>query len=132
MGAFFKAFWTRMGRNTGNRVSNAIFGDKWATPYRVAVNRDNRDSDNAPSGSRSSSRGSRRSGGRRGNHSASHASSSRRRSSSRTLYWIAGIVLFCGTYNAILNPNKEDIVLLLMLWAVAIAWFVIRLRTSRS
>lgn len=27
-----------MGRNTGNRVSNAIFGDKWSTPYRVGVN----------------------------------------------------------------------------------------------
>ncbi|MCM1336328.1 MAG: hypothetical protein NC187_04735 [Candidatus Amulumruptor caecigallinarius] len=120
-----------MGRNTGNRVSNAIFGDKWATPYRVAVNRDNRDSDNTPSG-RSTSRGSRRNGRSRGNHSVSHASSSPRRSSGRTLYWLAGIVLFCGTYNAIINPNKEDIVLLLMLWAVAIAWFVIRLRTSRS
>lgn len=26
-----------MGRNTGNRVSNAIYGDKWSTPYRVGV-----------------------------------------------------------------------------------------------
>lgn len=29
-----------MGRNTGNRVSNAIFGDKWSTPYRVGVNKE--------------------------------------------------------------------------------------------
>lgn len=35
MGAFFKSFWREMGRNTGKRVSNAMYGDKWSTPYRI-------------------------------------------------------------------------------------------------
>lgn len=38
MGTFFKSFWSRLGRNTGNRVSNALYGDKWSTPYRATVN----------------------------------------------------------------------------------------------
>lgn len=38
MGTFFKSFWSRMGRNSANRVSNAVYGDKWGTPYRVGVN----------------------------------------------------------------------------------------------
>lgn len=123
MGAFFKAFWGRLGRNAGNRVSNAIFGDKWSTPYRVAVDRDD-----VPRRKRRSGSSSQQS--RRQRASATSSGSSRK---SNVLAWLLGIALFCGTYNAIINPNKEDIVLLVMLWIVTIGWlFIKRYRANET
>lgn len=34
MSNFSDSFWRRAGRNTADRVSNAIFGDNWARPYK--------------------------------------------------------------------------------------------------
>lgn len=121
MGAFFRAFWSRMGRNTGNRVSNAIFGDKWATPYRVAVGKN----------SKSPHRG-RRSRSQPDDASYSYVKPTRSDSaqsakSSNWLYWLGCVILFCGTYQIIITPNYEDIVLVIMLWIVAaVIYFVKR------
>ena len=35
MGTFGKSFSRELGKNTGKFVSNAVFGDKWSTPYRT-------------------------------------------------------------------------------------------------
>lgn len=40
MGAFFRSLWGELGRNTGKRISNALFGDKWSTPYRIGRSKD--------------------------------------------------------------------------------------------
>ncbi len=32
---FSKNFWNRAGRNTADRVSNAVFGDNWARPHKI-------------------------------------------------------------------------------------------------
>ena len=34
MSNFSDSFWRRAGKNTADRVSNAIFGDNWARPYK--------------------------------------------------------------------------------------------------
>lgn len=48
MGAFFGSLFRELGRSTGKRISNALFGDKWSTPYRVGRTGDERKSgDNA-------------------------------------------------------------------------------------
>lgn len=123
MGAFFKAFWGRLGRNAGNRVSNAIFGDKWSTPYRVAVDHDDaprRSNRNSSNRNRRSGNSSQQSNRRRAAATSTGSTGSGRKSS--VLPWLLGIALFCDTYNAIINPNKQDIVLLVMLWIVAIGW----------
>lgn len=39
---FFGALGRELGKNTGKRISNAIFGDKWSTPYRVGRTKDER------------------------------------------------------------------------------------------
>lgn len=127
MGAFFKAFWGRLGRNTGNRVSNAIFGDKWSTPYRVAV-------DKNKEASRRSQRSSKR---QETEYTQPQRKGHRNRQKSDTSrtgwgYWIAGIILFAGTYNAIVNPNKDDIVLLVMLWIVAIIFIFYKSQFKRK
>jgi hypothetical protein len=36
MGTFGKSFSRELGKNTGKVISNAVFGDKWSTPYRSA------------------------------------------------------------------------------------------------
>ena len=116
MGAFFKSFWGQLGRSTGKRVSNAMFGDKWATPYRIAVNKSE--------GKRGSSHREKRSGKQNrysGTNNAARQVAPRQRSY-RWLYWVAGFILFSGTYSAIINPNKNDIVLIIMLWVVAIIY----------
>lgn len=40
MGVFFRSLGRELGKNTGKRLSNAIFGDKWSTPYRVGRTKD--------------------------------------------------------------------------------------------
>jgi len=37
MGNFGKSFSRELGKNTGKVISNAVFGDKWATPKRVSA-----------------------------------------------------------------------------------------------
>lgn len=115
-----------MGRNTGNRVSNAIFGDKWSSPYRVAVD----------GGS-----GKPRRGGNRRPQSCIEQESCRNNGRPATckkagngkwLYWLGAIILFCGTYNAIINPNYEDIVLVIMLWIVAIVIFIVKAACAKA
>ena len=32
---FSSGFWKKAGRNTADRVSNAVFGDKWARPHKI-------------------------------------------------------------------------------------------------
>lgn len=124
MGAFFKSFWGQLGRSTGKRVSNALYGDKWATPYRLAVDKNKSRSkrsasyyENAPrkqsETSSTANRGTLKSGNR------------------RWLLWIAGFILFAGTYNVILYPNKEDIVLMIMLWIVALGFLTFRYLSPR-
>ncbi|MBO7145411.1 MAG: hypothetical protein J6W13_11380 [Salinivirgaceae bacterium] len=34
MSDFSRGFWKRAGQNTADRLSNAVFGDKWARPYK--------------------------------------------------------------------------------------------------
>ena len=34
MGTFGKALGRELGKNTGKAISNFVFGDSWATPYR--------------------------------------------------------------------------------------------------
>lgn len=119
MGAFFKSFWGQLGRNTGKRVSNALYGDKWATPYRVAV-----DKTKSKSRNRNQYRGSSSSKQSLPSDIGSSANRGSSRSRNRRwLPWIAGFILFTGTYNAIINPNKEDVVLIIMLWLAAILLF---------
>ena len=36
-GLFGKSFKREVGKNTGKLVSNVLFGDKWSTPHRIAV-----------------------------------------------------------------------------------------------
>ena len=36
-GIFGKSFKREVGKNTGKLVSNVLFGDKWSTPHRIAV-----------------------------------------------------------------------------------------------
>lgn len=125
MGAFFKSFWSQMGRSTGKRVSNAVFGDKWATPYRVAVNKSKgkrRDSYSGDNSRRQYRRGA-------ADYSRSRAASRPR--SNNWLYWLGGFILFAGTYDAILKPNKDNVVLILMLWGVAIAFYLHKKRKNR-
>ncbi len=38
MGIFTKYLTRELGKNTGKWVSNALFGDEWATPYKLSVN----------------------------------------------------------------------------------------------
>lgn len=38
MGIFTRFLTRELGKNTGKMVSNMIFGDSWATPYKVSVN----------------------------------------------------------------------------------------------
>ena len=40
MGVFFRALGRELGKNLGKRISNALFGDKWSTPYRVGRTKD--------------------------------------------------------------------------------------------
>lgn len=111
-----------MGRNTAKRVSNGVFGDKWSTPYRVATTKSRPrqkqySSDNIPR--------------RRGYQSYTTRSARTPKPQAQRRgcwYWIAGLVLFAGTYNAIINPNKEDIVLIVMLWVVALIFFLYKHR----
>ncbi len=42
MGIFTKVLERELGKNTGKMVSNWIYGDSWATPYKVSVNEKNR------------------------------------------------------------------------------------------
>ncbi len=115
MGAFFKAFWGQMGRNTAKRVSNSLFGDKWSTPYRVGV-----------SGSRKQSRKSTRDNSGHTRRHTAPAKSEQRPATNRTGWWyfLGGFILFSGTYSVIVSPNKNDIVLVVMLWCVAILFFL--------
>ncbi len=120
MSAFFKSFWRQLGKNTGNCVSNAIFGDNWATPYRVAVekNRSRRRKSSPENSSR-----------RQNKQSASGLSADPTPSKHRNhrwIYWVAGFILFAGTYNAILYPTKDDVVLIIMLWIVAISYVLFK------
>lgn len=122
MGAFFKAFWSRMGRNAGNRVSNALFGDKWSTPYRVGVS----NKGNSNSSGRGGNRRQNPRNAEVGHSQPSRRGSARSSSNSNWLYWVGGLILFCGTYNAIINPNYEEIVLLIMLWIVAVVVYLVK------
>lgn len=40
MGVFLRALGRELGKNLGKRISNALFGDKWSTPYRVGRTKD--------------------------------------------------------------------------------------------
>ena len=44
MGIFFRSLGRELGKNTGKRISNALFGDKWSTPYRVGRTKDEKES----------------------------------------------------------------------------------------
>lgn len=125
MGAFFKSFWRQLGRNTGNRVSNAIYGDKWSTPYRVAVDK------SGPGRQHSNSRNKPRS--RKKPNSSNHPVNKGQDKTKRGswLFWIYGIILFAGTYNAILHPDKEDVLLIVMLWIVAIIYILFKYFSTR-
>lgn len=130
MGAFFKSFWGQLGRSTGKRVSNAIYGDKWATPYRVAVNKSN---DKQDKRSRSH-RGKRVGKNNRNRYTYSDYAtrqSSPKKRSYKWLYWLGGYILFAGTYSAIINPNKDDVVLIIMLWVVVIIYLLYKNHRSR-
>lgn len=109
MGSFFKAFWGEMGRNTAKRVSNSIFGDKWSTPYR-------RVSSNSV-------------GMRRRSNSVPSVSGGTSRSRG-WVSWVIVVVLISGTYNVIINPNLDDILFVLLLWIVAIVYFIVRILLS--
>lgn len=123
MGAFFKSFWSQMGHSTGKRVSNSLFGDKWATPYRVAVNKSKDRTNNSSRRNRSR---------KRSEYSETDYTENRRSSKSsksgnhRWLYWFAGFILFAGTYDTVLHPTKDNIVLIVMLWIVAIVYLIIK------
>lgn len=43
MGLFFRSLGRELGKNTGKRISNALFGDKWSTPYRVGRTKDEKE-----------------------------------------------------------------------------------------
>lgn len=145
MGAFFKSFWSQLGRNTGKRVSNALYGDKWATPYRVAVNKDKdkdkkkskskSDRDSEPTSSRSVkthlkqvykeiySTELNEAQNKERHEGYKDMSKAERRG---CLYFAFGLILFAGTYKAILYQEREDVVLVLMLWIVAIIFLLFR------
>lgn len=124
MGAFFKSFWGQLGRSTGRRVSNAVFGDKWSTPYRVAVDKNKGKHREQPQEVISKRRYRQPDLNRDDNNATS------RPKNYRWVYWVAGIILFSGTYNAILYPSKGDVVLIIMLWVVVIAAYVLHKKNS--
>lgn len=121
MGTFFKSFWGQMGRSTGKRMSNALYGDKWSTPYRMSVNKQKQRKDESRRGRPRKSERISSPPNYRGK------SGSKSRSANKgCLIWIVALTLFAGTYNVILNPTKEEVLLIVMLWIVAIVFFLFR------
>lgn len=109
-----------MGRNTANRVSNAVFGDKWSTPYRVGVNDGRSSRQEKPSRSKNTRNApvahNRKSHNSRGNKK-------KKKNGLSAKGWITliyAIVLLSVTFRAFQGENVLPYVIIG--WVIAIAY----------